>query len=180
MTLLTVREMRLLLAIVHSKTKQSRKVFDKQDNCFQKSARATAMIIESTKSTVDRLWQKLKSLDLARQVVDNLGEPMLMLQPDFIDTNRSKYEKWFLLAMFYQGSDAKAQEYASQCRTDGVLYDNRAFGEVVCFATGDITYGNVIRELTWPESKSWYQSIESYTSTDRTKRRGVLDVKLVA
>jgi hypothetical protein len=181
MNVLKNKEMRLLLSIVNSRTKQSRKVFDKHDYCFQGSCRFIADVIGiKSKSTVGRLFQKLKSLDLTRDVIDGSGEQMLMLNPSFIPTNRLKYEKFFLLAMYYQGSDAKAQKYALQCRTDGVLYDYQAFGEVVCFFTGEITYGDVIRKLSWSESKSWYQSIESYTSTDRTKHRGTMKIKLVA
>ncbi|QLE83927.1 hypothetical protein FLM48_01775 [Shewanella sp. Scap07] len=180
MSLLTDRERKLLYLIVHSRTKQSRKVFDKRDYCFQKSIRCTAKIIGKSKSAVDRLFQKLKSLDLVRKVIDSSGQQMLMLKPNFIRTNRSKYEEWYLLAMYYQGSDEKAQNYALQCRTDGVLYDCKVFGEVVCLLTGEITYGEVIRQLTWHEGKSWYQSTESYTSTDRAKRRNYCGVKLVA
>lgn len=180
MTLLTKREMSLLLSIVHSKTKQSRKVFDKHDYCFQKSTRYTARIIGRSKSAIDRLFQKLKSLDLARKVIDNSGQQMLMLKPNFIRTNRVKYEEWYLLAMYYQGSDANAGRYSAQCKADAVLYNYKTFGEVVCLLTGEITYGEVIRELSWTESKSWRQSIESYSSTDRAKRRHYVDVKLVA
>ena len=177
---LTFKEKGLLLSIVNSTTKQSRKLFDKHDYCFQKSIRVTSEIIGRGKSTVGRLFQKLKSLDLTRDVIDGSGEQMLMLNPNFIPTNRLKYEKFFLLAMYYQGSDAKAQKYALQCRTDCVLYDYQTFGEVVCLSTGEITYGKVMRKLNWFESKSWHESIESYTSTDRTKHRGTMKIKLVA
>lgn len=180
MTPLTRKEMTLLLSIVHSKTKQSRKLFDKHDYCFQKSIRVTSEIIGRSKSTVDRLIQKLKSQDLVREVIDSSGEQRPMLKPSFIRTNRSQYEEWFLLAMFYQGSYLKALEYALQCRTDSVLYDYHVFGEVVCLTTGEITHGKVIRPLTSLESKSWYQSVESYTSTDRTKRRNLSLLSLAA
>lgn len=180
MSLLTKKEMGLLLSIVHSKSKQSRKVFDKRDYCFQKSTRCTAGIIDKSKSAVDRLFQKLKSLDLARQVIDNSGQQMLMLRPNFVRTNRSKYEEWYLLALYYQGSDAKAGLYSAQCRADALLYNYKTFGEVVCLLTGEVDYGEVIRELAWFECKSWSQSIESYSSTDRAKRRNYVGVKLAA
>jgi hypothetical protein len=171
MTPLTRKEMTLLLSIVHSKTKQSRKLFDKHDYCIQKGVRFIAEVIGSSKSTVDRLIQKLKSQDLLREVIDCFGEQRPMLKPSFIRTNRSQYEEWFLLAMYYQGSHSNAQQYAFQCRTDGVLYDFDTFGELVCFSSGEITYGQVIRPLTMLESIEWQKSIEVYTATDRTKRR---------
>ncbi|TDF37411.1 MarR family transcriptional regulator [Alteromonadaceae bacterium M269] len=165
------REMKLLLSIVHSRSKQSRKVFDKNDCCFQKSIRDTAEIVGSSKSTVGRLFKKLKAEGLIRDVIDSSNIERVMLHPDFIELNKSKYEKWFLLAMYYQGSDDKAQKYALQCRADGVLYDYKTYGEVVHLATGEITYGDEIRRLSEFEVKSWYKYIESYGASDRTKRR---------
>ena len=162
----------LLIKLINSRNKQSNKIFDKHDYCFQKSVREIAEITGDSKSTIGRLFTSLKEKGLAKVVLDNANSQRLMLNPSFINLSRKKHYKWYNSAMYHLGSDERAREYSKQCKLDGVLYDYETFGEVIDFDTGEVTYGKIIRKLTQYEQKSWFEDKNEYSSTDRTKRRG--------
>ncbi|QSV13419.1 MarR family transcriptional regulator [Photobacterium ganghwense] len=176
---LTNREMNLLLALVQSLRKGANKIFDKKDNCFtNKSFRELEKLTDKSKSSLQRLFQKLESEGLTRTVINVQNEEVLMLKPSFLPCSYSMYETYFKNAMFHLGSHKSACEWASRCRKDYTLYDYTDFCPTKITEINDINTGeliitgvNKIRPLTLLEVKKWNEYIVSESITDRTKRR---------
>lgn len=165
------KQFELLMKLVNSRNKQSRKIFDKHDNCFQKSTREIQGITGYSKSSVGRLFRTMRQQDLVRDVVDVFGVERLMLNPAFFYHRKKYFDKWYQLAMYHLGSDAKAKQWSQKCREYGVLFDYQVFGEVIDLKTGAVSYGRIIRKLTYGECKSWYDEIKTPSCFDRAKRR---------
>ena len=166
------KQFELLVKLVHSRNKQSRKIFDKHDNCFQKSIREIEIITKHSKSSVGRLFHIMREKDLVRDVIDISGTKRLMLNPAFrYYRNHQYFGKFYQLAMYHLGGDAKANQWSKKCREHGVLYDYKLFGEVIDFGTGEVNYGPIIRRLTTGEWKRWDDEIRKHSCFDRVKKR---------
>ncbi|MEZ9281785.1 MarR family transcriptional regulator [Vibrio cyclitrophicus] len=173
---LTKPEHQLLLSLVNCRNKQSRKVFDKKDSCFTKpSIREIAEVTDHSRSSIGRLLKKLTELELLKFVTNAQGEQVRMLSPFFIPLTSNYIDKRFKLAMFALGSYADTCEWSKHCREDGVLYDFEKFiPEDVDLETGEVITSvqkHKIRELSILELKQWDKHRQSYSCTDRTKRR---------
>lgn len=173
---LTTREMNLLLALIHSPRRGANKIFDKKDNCFtNKSLRELEQLTGKSRSSLQRLFQKLESEGLTRTVINVQNEEVLMLKPSFQCFSGSKYETNFKNAMFHLGSHNNACEWAAKCREDYVLYDYTNFypTEIIDFTTGEVINSGMseLRDLSEFEVDMWNKYINSYSKTDRTKRR---------
>jgi hypothetical protein len=169
------KQFQLLFRLVNSPKKQSNKIFDKQDNCFQvHSYRGLAELSGESKSSIGRLFGALKADNLVKKVIDIMGNEVLMLAPYF-SCRGGKFEKLFMHAMFQMGSNDLACEWSKHCRKDYVIYDCNVFNtmELVDFKTGEITYPNmvVMRRLSYFEVKQWNSYRNSYSANDRTKSR---------
>ncbi|WP_102292094.1 MarR family transcriptional regulator [Vibrio cyclitrophicus] len=174
---LTKPEHHLLLGLVACTNKQSRKVFDKNDNCFRKpSIRAIATVTSYSNSSIGRLFKRLSDQGLMKFVTNAQNEEVRMLSPFFMPLTSSNVDKRFKYAMFALGSYAAACEWSKHCRDDGILYDFNTFNtsEVIDFDTGEIVTSmrkDCIRELSILELKQWDKHRQSYSCNDRTKRR---------
>lgn len=174
---LTKPEHQLLLSLVNCRNKQSRKVFDKKDNCFTKpSIREIAEFTAQSKSSIGRLLKKLTELELLKFVTNAQGEHVRMLSPFFMPLTSNYIDRKFKYAMFALGSYNAACEWSKHCREDGLLYDFNTFStsEVIDFDTGEIIKSeqkDVIKKLGILELKRWEKHRQSYSCTDRTKRR---------
>lgn len=169
------RQHQLLFRLVNSKRKQSNKIFDKQDNCFQvSSCRKLAELSGESKSSIHRLFVTLKKEKLVKLVTDNNGVEVLMLAPHF-SSRGAYFERLFMRAMFALGSYERASEWSLACRQDYTLYDYSIFdtNELIDFNTGEITYPNMValRRLNHFEVTQWNSYRSSYSSVDRTKHR---------
>ena len=74
----------LLKRIIKHTGRRSNRLFDKRDNCLQKSNRFIAERLIVSPSRIDRLIRECKQKDLIRVVVDNFGVTRLMLDPRFL------------------------------------------------------------------------------------------------
>jgi len=165
----------LLFRLVNSPKKQSNKIFDKQDNCFQEhSYRELEELSGESKSSIGRLFKALKDRGLIKCVIDSKGGSVLMLAP-YYSCRGGSFEKLFMQAMFALGNHELACEWSNSCRKDYVLYDYNVFSEteLVDFTTGEITYPNkvALRKLSHFEVMQWSKYRSSYSSVDRTKHR---------
>ncbi|WP_418641707.1 MarR family transcriptional regulator [Vibrio chaetopteri] len=174
---LTKAEHQLLLGLVNCRNKQSRKVFDKKDNCFIKpSIRDIEAVTYYSSSSIGRLFKKLSDLSLLKYVTNAQGDRVRMLSPFFMPLTSNTIDRTFKYAMFSLGSYNAACKWSKHCRTDGLLYDFNTFcsSEVIDFDTGEVIKSeqkDVIRELSILELKRWDKHRQSYSCTDRTKRR---------
>lgn len=172
---LTKPQHQLLLGLVHSRNKQSRKVFDKKDNCFtNKSLRELEKVTPYSKSSLGRLFKKLEERDLTRTITNHKGESVTMLSPSFMPCTTHYLEKRFKLAVYTLGSYQKACDWSDACRTDSVIYDLDTFtlADVINFETGEVLPQREIRRtLNVFEVKEWDKYRHSYSCTDRTKHR---------
>ncbi|GAB7220428.1 MarR family transcriptional regulator [Vibrio comitans] len=171
---LTKKEHTLLLQLVNSTNKQSRKIFDKQDNTFtEKSFREREQILGVSKSRLQRLFDKLKKHDLLRLVDTATHERLWMLNPSFMCRNKGEFEKRFMQAMYEQQSHQKALEWTELCRSEDKLIDfsDMSPAEMIDYDTGEVvTIYNSLRDLMPGEAMRWTKERQAYTSTDRTKR----------
>lgn len=103
---LTKTRYNLLQQIVHNV-----KCFDKKDNTFLLSNRATAKVLGVSRDSVDRLFRDMKDKDLVRVVANIFDQSVWMLDPEYLFYN-AREEKPFNIAMFQLGG----HEYASQWR----------------------------------------------------------------
>ncbi|MEZ8657582.1 MarR family transcriptional regulator [Vibrio cyclitrophicus] len=173
---LTKAEHQLLLGLVNCRNKQSRKVFDKKDNCFTKpSIREIAEVTDYSRSSIGRLFKKLTELGLLKFITNARGENVRMLSPFFIPLTSNYVDKRFKFAMFALGSYADTCEWSKHCREDGTLYDFERFvPENVDLKTGEVVtpvQKHAIREMSILELKQWDKHRQSYSCIDRTKRR---------
>ncbi|MFN3015559.1 MarR family transcriptional regulator [Vibrio coralliilyticus] len=172
---LTKPQHSLLLGLVNSRNKQSRKVFDKKDNCFtKKSIREIEEVTPYSKSSIGRLFKALRTRNLIKIVVNNNGDSVLMLSPAFMPLTTIHFEKLFKLAMYELGSFKKACEWSNACRADGVIYDFHTFtkADVIDFETGEVIPQRVVhRQMDELELLRWERFRQSYSSKDRTKWR---------
>lgn len=173
--LLPLRQHQLLFRLVNSLRKQSCKIFDKQDNCFQVTPyRGLAVLSGESKSSIARLFFTLRNEGLIKVVIDSRGEERQMLSPSF-SCRGNKFEILFMQAMYALGSHELACDWSESCRKDHVLYNYETFNntELVDFTTGEITYPFMValRSMKDFEVKQWNCYRGSYSSTDRTKHR---------
>jgi len=172
---LTKPQHQLLLSLVHSRNKQSRKVFDKKGNCFtNKSLREIEKVTTHSKSSLGRLFKVLNDRDLTRTVANHKGEAVTMLSPLFMPCTTHHLEKRCKLAVYALGSYKKACEWSDACRANSVIYDLDTFtlADIIDFETGEVTPQRKIRRaLTQFELREWERYRHSYSCTDRTKHR---------
>lgn len=149
-------EHELLLRLIGFKGRQSNKVFDKQDCCFQAGMRKAAKLLggEVTEHQVRKLFDTLTDKGLLKYVLDINGGERRMLNPDFMSFKRSKWETWFNRAVFALSSHSSASGWSENCVSMRLNVDP-ATGEVL----GDLDVASLQK----------YRS--GYTSTDRSKRR---------
>ncbi|WP_122081899.1 MarR family transcriptional regulator [Vibrio coralliirubri] len=171
---LTKKEHNLLLQLFNSPHKQSRKIFDKQDNTFtEKSFREREKITGVSKSQLQRLFDKLKKHDLLRLADTATHERLWMLNPSFMCRNKGEFEKRFMQAMYEQQSHHKALEWAELCRFEHKLIDFSDMSpvEAIDYDTGEVTTSySSLRDLMPGEAMRWAKERQAYMSTDRTKR----------
>lgn len=147
---LSGREMKLLLSLVHSTNKQSKKIFDKHDNTFtNKPLRERADITHQSKSKLGRLFKKLREKGLLKKVETATGEVREMLNPSFYCC-REGFEKRFMQAMYEQGSHVKACKWSALCKHEMKLIDYRNMEktEVIDEDTGEVL-------MTYPSLGNW-------------------------
>ncbi|WP_065311698.1 hypothetical protein [Vibrio mediterranei] len=173
---LTKSEYQLLLRLVNSRRKQSKKVFDKHDNCFRQGTyRELAQLTDESKSKIHRLFSKLKSKGLLKTVVNVNGKPVPMLNPTFLSC-KPKWQKKFMEAMYSLNSHDEAIKWARLCREDFKLYSYSEpidACEIIDISTGEVLTGKptVIRQLSPHEVREWEFTLDNYTSVDRCKHR---------
>lgn len=172
---LTKPQHSLLLGLVNSRNKQSRKVFDKKDSCFtKKSIREIEEVTPYSKSSLGRLFKALQTRNLVKSVINQSGDSVLMLSPAFMPLTTIHFEKLFKLAMYEFGSFEKACEWSKACRADSVIYEFHTFtkADVINLETGEVTPQRLIRrQMDELELLRWERFRRSYSSTDRTKWR---------
>jgi hypothetical protein len=173
---LSAQQFGLLKRLVNSKRKQSNKIFDKQDYCFiPRSLRDLERVSGESKSSLQRLFASMESKGLLQKVRNESNLEVWMLNPSFLGRAGSTYNEWFMKAMYHLRSYNKACEWSQYCRKHGVLYNYNHFSttEVIDLSTGEVTFPNneKLRNLTAYELYLWEQYRESYSSTDRTKKR---------
>ncbi|MCY9853229.1 MarR family transcriptional regulator [Vibrio mediterranei] len=173
---LTKSEHQLLLRLVNSRRKQSKKVFDKHDNCFRQTTfRELAELTTESKSNIHRLFSKLKSIGLLETVINVNDQPVPMLNPTFLCC-KPKWQKKFMEAMYSLGSHDEAIKWAKLCREDFKLYSYSEpidICEIIDVSTGEVLTikPKVVRNLSQHEVREWEFTLDSYTSIDRCKRR---------
>lgn len=170
----------LLLRLINSRRKQSNKIFDKKDNCFQiYEYRKIELLTGESKSSIGRLFQLLRSRKLLKTVESNQGTNTLMIAPYFY-CNGSWIEKRFMKAMYILGSHKLACEWSKACLQNGVLYSPENFNtfELINMQTGEITRPNMkeLKKLSPFEVEQWKQYRASYSKFDRTKPRPSLGI----
>ncbi|MEZ9297901.1 MarR family transcriptional regulator [Vibrio splendidus] len=173
---LTKSEYQLLLRLVNSRRKQSKKVFDKHDNCFRQGTyRELAELTNESKSKIHRLFSKLRSRGLLKIVLNVNNKPSPMLNPTFLSCKPS-WQKKFMEAMYSLNSHDEAIKWARLCREDFKLYSHFEpidMCEIIDISTGEVltVKPQVIRKLSRHEVREWEFTLDNYTSVDRFKRR---------
>lgn len=145
----------LLLRIVNNN-----KCFDKRDNIFLLSNRKIADRLKVSNSSIDRLFRRLKSLDLVRQVKPFLSskDTYRMLSPRYLFISYNKIDRW-MIATLYELKDLESvYKWHDLCK------------ELNCYI--DPLTGEVL-DFNW-----WYieQVANRYTSFDRCYRKNSLQV----